>query len=245
MGTTSETLHPESFLRAIFTSGADLRASIEFSAGSNLMEAFQRPWDVEERIKRALRDFGSYAAIAGIGQYSCTQRGKYGLIARANVYMREAEPEEIFLDLDTLGEQVVGPEISTLPSGQKYTPIYRKGHFGDGCVYTGGPRWEKSIFATKIFQGDVPDDINQIVREVDSISETGEMIRALGYHVFTAERGILRYTAFAAIADFSHRKLQPHGVVEIEPCGHRMNYLPDGSSGERVDFTSFLMRDAA
>ena len=66
----------------------------------------------------------------------------------------------------------------------------------------------------------------------------------MGYHLFTAQRGVLHYTAFGSVDNFLIGNLKRHGLVTVEACGHRMNYTPNVPGGDPEDFTPFL-QDAA
>lgn len=210
------------------------------------LPTFQRPWERRECIMEAIQYWHSIAAPAGIAQASITHKKPTGILACIDIHYRHATPEEIRLDLNELGEQVIGEKIEETPetpANRPYVTIVD----GSKYVYIGGPRVKEVIFPSVVFQGPVPQNISKLVEEIKSISESGgddEMIINQGYQFFHATDGRISYLPLTAkdYEAFDPDNLKFHGMVEIEDAPERkMTYFSEEDRSGAEDFTSRLL----
>ncbi|MBS3134593.1 hypothetical protein J4214_05165 [Candidatus Woesearchaeota archaeon] len=183
----------------------------------------------------------SYVGPAGIGQYSL-KKGSAGILARLDIYFRQASPREMRVDFENFGEQVVGPAVKDIHEEEKEK--YKDNEifmiFGRDHYFIGPPRIIKSLFLTRVFPGEVPTDISSLVKEVDEHAETGERVIFQHYQFLHATEGKIRYLSFRKIEDYNPSKLSLYGLIKI--ADRKMTYYPNSNPNKPIDFTSALYK---
>lgn len=217
------------FKAGILISEADLLSPVVVHAE----KTHQRPWDVDEQITKALSAWAAYAGPAGIGQFSLGNNQNIIALGRVNTYFRKPLEEEIKEDIDTLGEQVLD-ESKPEDEGKAY--IITKGWM-KGLKYTGPERLVKTVILTRVKRAQ-PYDISDLLTDVDRDSEKGEMIVTQGYHLLSAQKGTIFYTAFMEREKYDRNKLELFGQVEIKD--KKMIWLPKGDKKNPIDYTPEL-----
>ena len=188
-----------------------------------------------ELIQKGIRDWSAYAGAAGITQYSLV-KGSAGVLGRANTRFRWAESKEVSADLNGFGDQVIGPPVAEADEELKKRPHFSL--LGKPHIYTGPERLVKISIVSRAFPGELPEDITDLIREVDEASENDPMATSQGYYLFHAENGVLRHQAFGKPEKFDPKKMLLHG--RLERTDKTMTWLPEGSS-QRIDFTGAMM----
>lgn len=226
------------FQSGIFFSKANLLSPVAVypETGFQSLETFL------DGQKEYSQQWVSYAGPAGIGQYSL-KHGPANIVARFNTHFRHPTKEEMSWDFEHYGEQVLGPIVNEVPKDEveKYKGNTRIRVFGEDFYFTGPPRMIKSVFLTRVFPGEMPEDISRFIKEVDEASEIGEMIVSQGYQFFHAEKGRMLYLPFGKVEEFDSSKASLFGTVEIED--RIMTYYPMGDKSHPVDFTEAIINE--
>lgn len=189
-------------------------------------------------IKEAVGQWATYAAVAGIAQYSLKKNKPVNLLGRANTYFRWATKDEAARDCDHFGDQVIGPSLKEASEELKKRPTINL--FGEPHVYTGPERLERIVVASRVFPGRVPADISAVAREVDEASGKNELMVSQGYHFFRAEKGKLTYQAFMDVKEFDPKKMTLHGELELKD--NKMTWYPNGDKTMPKDFSDAIYR---
>lgn len=223
------------FQAEIFMSDANL-----FSPVTIYARAPQSLEEVFEEQKTHPSRWMSYAGPAGIGQYSLVRGKPAGILARFDAHFRGPAKHEMEADFEDFGEQVLGPAVEEVAENER-EQYKGNGIFtfcGKDHYFTGPPRLVKSVFLSRVFSGNLPTDVSDLVKEVDEASETGEKIVTQGYQFLHSIDGKIKYLPFEKSEDYDPSKLVLFGTVEIEDG--RMTYYPNGDKSHPIDFTETL-----
>ncbi len=228
-----------SFQSGIFFSNADLFSPVSVRP---INFGFQSLKNFFEEQKTIPSQWSSYAGPAGIGQYSLREGIPAGVLARFDVYFRSPTKEEMEYDFNIFGEQVLGPSVKEASEEERksYENNEMFKFWGENHYYLGPPRIVKGSFLTRVFQEGLPNDISELVAEVDSFSEDGNMISSQGYQFIHAESGRMQYLPFRKVEDYNTLKLKFFGLVEL--IGKKMYYYPNEDKSLSIDFTEALCR---
>jgi len=225
------------FHAGIFFSEADLISPVSIYPSVD----FQTLENFHEESKAYPSQWMTYAGPAGIGQYSL-KKGPAGALAKVEVHFRHPSTDEMKHDFNEFGEQVLGPPVKEVPEEEKQSyknnAIFKL--WGDDHYFMGPSRIVKSVFLTRIFPGDLPEDISRVVQEVDELSEKDEMIVPQGYQFLHAKEGKMHYMPLGKKEDYRPSKLDLLGFVEIN--NGSMTYYPKGDKNHPIDFTVAIRR---
>jgi hypothetical protein len=227
------------FQAGILLAQADLLSpvAIQVVKGPYVPQTLKDFYDV---MKSHPNQWSYYAGPAGIGQYSLITGRPAGVLARVDSYFRIPSDEEMGEDVQSFGEQVIGPAVSQVPDEQrekyKNTGIYRV--FGEDFYFGGPTRLDKTVFLTRVFPGGLPDDISKLNKDIEGVSEVGEMIFPQGYHFLHADNGNMRYLPFRKPTDYDPAKLTDFGKVRMER-EKLMFYSADGDVTVDISNTSY------
>jgi hypothetical protein len=198
---------------------------------------FQVSNQINEEFAKAGSTWASCAVPAGIGQYSLFH-GPAGLVARSEAYFRPVTPDEAEWDFDMYGDQVLGPRVEDVPEdereGKVIIPFLGRDH-----VYEGpSERLLKMVFVTRFFQGEIPEDITDLVKEVDGAVPDLNLRKIQKYDFFHAENGRAVGMAFRKPEDFDPTKLEHFGDVEIMGKT-RLWFYPKGEKDKAIDMSGY------
>ncbi len=226
------------FQNGIFMSDADLLSLVAvYSHGGH--QTLQNATE-EQRIQPSR--WMSYAGPAGIGQYSLRRGKPAGVLARFDAHFRHTTTDEMTDDFNNFGEQVLGPEVCEVAEADrvKYKNNGLFYPFGNDeqFYFVGPPRLIKSVFISRVFLGDIPDDVSELVSEVDAAAETGEMITSQGYQFLHSRGGRIQYLAFGKDGGYDKSKLRLFGTIEMSD--RLMLFYPNGDRRQPIDFTSTI-----
>jgi hypothetical protein len=230
--TTVAGFDPAGFQREIFHSKANLLASLVVRDSR-----FQGAEEVGKLIHDSARQWGMYAGVGGVGQYSLCKNQPVLAVARFNTIFREATKGEVQRDVSELGDQVFGPPLKEATEEQRKRPTF---HFlGEEFTYSGPERFAESVFTTKIMQVElIPRNIKTIVDELDKASPTGKLTSSQGYQMYFAKNGQLLYAAFMKPEGLVERPPISHGKIEIK--GNSMEFMPNEKT--RIDYSALLLK---
>ena len=231
-------LDVRSFQAGIFISDAALLSPVVIYPSS----AVQSLDDYLREQKEHPRQWMSYAGPAGVGQYSLKRHEPAGLLARFDVHFRYPTDDEMRSDIQWYGEQVLGPCVQEISEDerQRYANNAIVRIVGDDHFFVGPPRIIKSVFLTRVFANDLPEDITPLLNDVDEAAERGPLITFQGYQFIHAVDGRMKYVAFWQARDYDTSKLKLFGTVEIK--GRKMTYFPGVDKKTPTDF-SVALRD--
>jgi len=225
------------FQKSIFRLNADFFSPVGVYP-KNLK--FQSLQDFFEEQKIQPSQWMAYAGPAGIGQYSLKRGRPAGVLAKFDVHFRNPTEDEMQWDFQNFGEQVLGPAVVEVPANErekyknhKIFKVWKEDHY-----FTGPPKIVKSLFLSRVFSGDIPKDISDLVRQVDEAAETGEMITAQGYQFLHSTDGKMKYLPFGKTEEYNPSKLNAFGFVEIE--NGRMIYYPKEDKSHPIDYTNTI-----
>ncbi|MBU0461675.1 MAG: hypothetical protein KJ574_03750 [Nanoarchaeota archaeon] len=183
-----------------------------------LPEGLQTLQEACELPKKAVSVWATYAAFGGIAQYSARHNCFVGLLGRTVTHFRYATLEEAQHDFKWFGEQVMGDEWDELPEDErKKAEDEMRPYilcFGTKFQHRGPPRLDKTVVASKVFHSPLADNLADLVREVDSLVEDGDMTSREECHLFLVENGHIRYVAFKDPAIVGQMK--DYGIVKID-----------------------------
>ena len=198
---------------------------------------FQVSNQINEEFDKATRTWCSCAVPAGIGQYSLLL-GPAGLVVRVEAYFRPVTQAEAEEDHHQYGDQVLGPRVEDVPEEE------RKGKLaipslGVQHVYEGPEqRLLRIAFVTRVFPGSIPEDITDLVRDVDGAVPESDMRKLQRYDFFHAEDGRIVSAAFDKPKEFDPAKLEHFGDVEIKGRT-RLWFYPKGDREQAVDISGY------
>jgi hypothetical protein len=225
------------FQAGIFLSDADLFSPVVIYSGV-FKNQFLEDFDAE--IKTHPSKWMAYAGPAGIGQYSLKRGKPAGVLAKWITHFRTPTAEEKHHDFEFFGEQVMGPKVDEASKKEieenKHNSIFKV--FGENYYFTGPPRILKSIFHTRVFPGEIPKDIFDLVRQVDESAKTDEMNVFQCYQFLHATDGKMLYLPFGDPKDYNPDNLDFYGAVEIS--NGEMNFYPRGDRENPIDFTETI-----
>ncbi|MDD2823490.1 MAG: hypothetical protein PHQ59_05430 [Candidatus Daviesbacteria bacterium] len=237
---TTKEVDIQAFQAAIFTSDADLISPvvIEEREGPYIIQTLP---DFFAAMKRHPNWWSSYAGPAGIGQYSLITGKPAGVLARVDAHFRTPSDREIREDFQQFGEQVMGPAVSEVPRAQKdqYKNASVFQCFGESYYFSGPPRLNRTTFLSRVFPGMLPSDISGLVKDIESISEDGEMIVNQGYHLFHAVDGKISYLPFREVIDYDPIKLTEFGRMSM--VWDKLLFYPSNTN-KPVDFTPNILK---
>jgi len=244
-------LDPEAFQAGIWISKANTLSPllIKSERGAN----WQSLKDSFEEQGKLTQFFANFAIIGGIAQYTAENNSQAGLVTRLDVYFRHPEIEEMRYDFDHFGEQVVaGPKWDELDEKEKKTNTYFE-FLGEKFVFTGPPRVYQGIFATSIFPSQAPENVAELVQEVDELAEkckensasdamvTPELIVKQNYLLFAADKGRVIQLPFKNPTDYDLSKAKDFGLVEVKDG--KLLYHPAGDRTQTIDFSPAMYRE--
>ncbi|MEK6928304.1 MAG: hypothetical protein AABX11_07770 [Nanoarchaeota archaeon] len=204
---------PEDLPVEIFRHASDLFVTVNIhSGGFQDLKMFQKIQGVHPR------EWITSAGPGGIGQYSLVNRKPAGVLARFDVHFRNPTLEEMQEDLSHYGDQVVGPGVNEVQGeeARKYEKCPVFGLLGKKHYFTGPSRIVKSVFLSRFFQGNAPENISPFIEMVDAIAEKGEMIVPQGYQFLHAVDGRINYLPFGKPEQYSTSKLAHFGNLEMD-----------------------------
>ncbi|MBI3334449.1 hypothetical protein HYZ97_03095 [Candidatus Pacearchaeota archaeon] len=225
------------FQAGIFMSDADVFSPVAIYPNRADSQTLQDFFDEQQTHPS---QWMSYAGPAGIGQYSLRRRKPAGVLARFDIHFRYPTDDEMQTDFQHFGEQVLGPTVKEVPKDErekyKGNGVFRL--WGKDHYFTGPPRLIKSVFLSRVFPADIPADVSDLVREVDEVAETGDMITSQGYQFLHSIDGKIMYLPFGKIEDFDTSKMKMFGTMEMD--GKRLVYLPNGDRSHPIDFSQAM-----
>ena len=226
------------FPRAIFLTGADLIASVVVPS---LNQDFQNLQGSIQEGKRQLALWRTYAGPAGVGQYSLRMKEPASVLARFDIHFRLPTQEEMQMDFNHFGDQVLGPIVAeaSLEEKEKYKNNSTIQVWGQDCYFVGPPRIVKSVFSSAVFHGDIPEDISQFIDLVYDVAEKGKNVSFQDYYLLHANKGYLSYVVFPSKERYKKDSLVPWGSVKLED-DKKMWYIPTGSKGP-VDISNAMI----
>ncbi|HGJ64887.1 TPA: hypothetical protein ENS27_05785 [bacterium] len=192
--------------------------------------------------------FTSWAVIGGIAQYSVQKQCNAGLLARLSIDFRDATDIEIANDLNEFGEQVMGPEIGTGEDEKyKFNPAFNA--LGTKFYYVGPPRIVKARFATRAYNGNLPDQdqILDLIQDCNKISipparkSSGIETTDQGFIFFHADKGALSHCCFRDAQQYSPQELQKRrfGLVEVMKAERKLLFYPGEIKDRQMDYSGF------
>ena len=228
-----------SFLSGIFMFDANLLSPVVICPKKSDSQSLQ---DFFEEQKTPVNLWASYAGVAGIAQYSLKKGTPTGALARLDAHFRFPTEEEMQTDFENFGEQVLGPSLAEVSEEKKenYKCNGVFTFFGQPHYFVGPPRLVASLFYCRVFQGNLPKDISDLVREIDGLAESGEMIVPQGYHFLHSRNGELKHSAFQKPEEYDPSKLKKSGFVELTAT--KMIYYPTEDRTNSLDYTPVLQR---
>jgi hypothetical protein len=224
----------EAFHAGIFVSDADLLSPVK-------VHGERRPHHLSEigkSIKNAMTRWASYGGVAGIAQYSLRSPDTILLLGRADVQYRISSREEIQMDVQEFGEQVMR-DVKQGDDPTAFIPI--RGY--SDISYNGPMRMMRLLMMTRVRRAPENFDISQLIAELGApLAEDHGIDKRIvteGYHLFSASHGDLHYQAFAGADKFDPANTKLFGRIE-EGDGKLTWYQHGAASG--VDFTPLLKR---
>ena len=240
---TTKKMDIPAFRAGIFSFGPTILSPVEHYLDEGL--SFVSLQDACEQEKNLSNGFFPWIATGGIGLYSL-KKGPAGILTRLDILFRDATSNEMRHDFGNFGEQVMGPEIGT-GEDRKYkgNPIFNA--WGTEYFYIGPPRIIKGRFATRAFQGPLPeaDGLERFMKQVDEIGllggpkSDGSEVVPQGYRLFHADQGIIYHTGFGKIEEYDPDKMR-EVWGEVGLGRDHVNFYPNGSREKAVDFTALL-----
>lgn len=153
-------------------------------------------------------------------------------VIHEKAYMRHANKEEIYHDIDHFGEQVWMPkdmllkENQTLEEFEKENDQPRVTLFGEEMVYVGPPRILQGDFSTYIVPHPTKKTFEHIYKEVNSIAPQGDMVGDGGYIVALSKQGA---TMQMTLAPGKYDPVKKTNICELE---NKLNYYLEEQSEE-------------
>ncbi len=235
----------EAFHRGIFITNASVLSPVVMSEeDAGELQSLEQFYDLQSNFSEHLRDWVSYVGPGGIGQYSLIKNTQVNVLGRWDIYFRHPTLEEIEHDLNHYGDQVFGPNVLEVSRAENKS--YR-GHtiFGLGEDYhyfTGPPRLRKSIITTKVFPGDLPEDLTSHLQQLEKIVKTDNLVVFQTYQFLHADKGSLLYSAFNKPEDYDSSKLNKMGSVEIEitDSNRAMTFYAGSDRSHPIDFIGLM-----
>lgn len=225
------------FHAGIFISRADVLSPVVLYPMERELQLLR---DAVEDQKNLSSVWASCAGPAGIGQYSLRYGTPTGVLARYEVHGRDPVRQEMFADFEDFGEQVLGPSVAEMRSAAenqyRRNPVFD--YAGEAHYFTGPLRIVKAVFISRVFTGEVPEDITDVIEELDTLKGVGDKIGFGGYHFLHARNGCLQEQTFRNKEAYKPEALESWGRVEMK--GVKMVYYP--SRGNSIDFTSMIHR---
>lgn len=186
----------------------------------------------EEELRQALRNWGAVVGVANLAQFSLVRGRPVGALGRFDIEFRDANEQEIEIDRKEFGEEQMR-RLTWAEAQEKGLkgPKFRAG--GTTYMYPGPKRIAAFLFHTKIFPGELPPSLDELVRTIEEIAEKGEDIVPQAFHLYHARDGILRYCAFEKPEDYDPNNMNEFGKLVIN--GDNMTFINADRSS--VDFT--------
>jgi hypothetical protein len=234
---TTHELDILSFQDGIFAYKANFLSPVIVSPESN----FQTLKDFFELQNTLPSQWGSYAGPAGIGQYSLRKKIPAGVLARLDIKFRNPFEQEMQTDIEYWGEQVMGPAVDEIPENEKekWKNNLTFKLFGKKYYFIAPDRIQKMIFLSRVFEGDFPEDLASLIKEVDDISTTNDYLIHQGYHFMHAVDGKIKYAAFKKPENYDKSQLINYGFVR-EVKGN-LTFYPCGDIEKPIDFTDAII----
>jgi len=219
-------------------------AYVEYSNIQSLRDCCEGGRSIED-MKSALSSWCAYASTQGIAVYSLKRNVPAGVLGKFEIEFRLAEDNEARMDFEHFGEQVI---LKTWKEATEEEQNHGRSLYvlGEYFLYTGPLRIRNLIFTSRVFQGELPEDISQAVYEVDKQPfpyptigdfdnfEKSEMIVNQGYHFFHSEKGRIMYSAFRKPEDYDPNRMKTFGDIEIKD--KKLIFYPNGDKSMPKDF---------
>lgn len=143
-------------------------------------------------------------------------------------------------DISEFGDQFLGPSVEEATySDQHIDPALTIRLDNKEYCYKGPSRLVMSQFHTKIFNGDIPKNIEEILAQLDGLSNNTILAKDCGYHFFHAEDGIMTHQSFQNIEEYKFGEQKFYGEVVLGDDGCLM-YYPNGNRKVPIDFSVAL-----
>ena len=196
-------------------------------------------------MKAALSQWCAAASTQGTALYSLKNNVPAGVLGKFDIEFRLPGDDEARGDFEHYGEQVI---LKTWKEATEEEQKHGRSLYalGEYFLYTGPMRFRKFIFTSRIFQGELPEDITQAIYEVDNQPfpypaerDFENFVRSYtvqhqAYHFFHSEKGRIMYCAFRKPEDYSPSKMKLFGEIEIKD--KKLIFYPDGDRSMPKDF---------
>ena len=174
----------------------------------------QERFDSINEMQRHSYTWYDYVVLAGIAQYSLQSKKPAGVLARRYLYTRFPTMKEIESDIKR-GFKLFG--------------------------VTENWRVLKSVISTKVFTGDLPKDISDLINEVDKWTEEGDNIFQKNYEFAHAVDGQIKDLDFSKIEEYDASKLEKQDFDScIQIKDGKLQYYHEFPSKE--DMSRFRIR---
>lgn len=232
-----EEMDPVAFQAGIFMSKASVLGPVAVYAPEG-HQGLRHYFEIQKEQPSSLI---GWVGPAGVGQYSL-KHGPAGVLGRLDIHFRFPTSEEMHTDFDGFGDQVVGPRVDEVPEDEreKYDGNAIFQLWGEDHYFIGPPRIVKSVLLSRVFAGDKPNDISELVDDIEKIAETDTLVVPQSYHLIHAIDGLLTCTAFPDLESYDGSKVRPYGFVKT--ADGTLTYYPGEDESTAVDF-SVALRD--
>lgn len=239
-----------SFQKKIFISNANFISRVAIYPENKDFQPFKHYTEEDGFIKEDQRpnsQWNSFAIMAGIGQYSLMMKKPAGFLSRLDSYLRNPTEEEMETDFQNLGKHNLKSAVTEVTENKKEKHEYNKIFKVNGKDYwlVGPRRIVKSVFSSRVFSGNIPEDISGLVKEVDEVAETGEMIVNKNYDLFYSIEGKIKYVSFKIdyytcikIEEYAPSKLEDWGAVKLL----KMVCYLKGLEEKPIDITEYMYK---
>jgi len=170
-----------------------------------------------DAVQELTNNWVSYAVAAGIGQYSARTGTSLVVLGEVLAHLSYATGDELTVDEIYLGEQIED-------------------------TYCQPTKVREASIPTRVFPASgFPDDLGDLLVELEDIHPEGEDIVSQAYHVFFAENGRLAALSFRTPDEYNPANAIPLGKTTFE--GVRPQRLVFTAEGDRrSDFTEALVK---
>jgi len=246
MNVTMDAIDAHTFNVGIFMSLGDILAPVYVDVERAESQSLLRILNEKHHIL-ADKTFFPWAAIAGVGQYSLRGTPR-GFLAKRFCQVRNASLDEMSADAEYWGDQVLGPFDSE--AGPEWDENQRFDYRNHRVVYSGPQRLVRTVFATRTFTGEIPEDLTELREAIDTLQFPYECeLVPQDYTLFHAENGVVSQEALKDPRIHNPESMRPYCTVQHERVvnGHGpTDYLwatAASEGAERTDFSEAVAKD--
>lgn len=234
---TTKEIDPLTFQAGIWMTEANLVSPVIVEAEE---QYFQPLSQFFKEIEKTRGIFLGYGLVGGIAQYSVENQSAVGLLFRQDMHFRHTTQDEREHDVEWFGEQVAPYPLDD----EEVTSKMREDHpctvelFGKPWIYTGPERLISDNYTCRVFPGTEPDNIAELVKEIDGAVIPKDQSAFQRYILFVSDKGVLRQVAFGKPEEYSPAESSDFGVVEIR--NDQLMFYPGGNRQEARDFSEVM-----